>query len=326
MPPAIVRRIISVPAVLIVATLLWSSLPLWLPILWITDKITGRSYWRALFFLTWFTLMDAVGLLLLFLSWLTLPIVGQAGLQRQTLAIQRLWAAGVWQGAVIAFRASIKVSGADAILPMPAVILPRHTSLADTMLAQLVIQKPYKTLLRYVLKQELLWEPCLDIAGNRLPNVFVKRNSGHVEHELGQISQGVSDLGRDEGVLIYPEGTRFNPKLAANIKRKMEGKIDPHGPIATLENVLPAKQAGLFTILDSVADLDVVFMAHVGFDSFRNLSDLSNGTALDTVCKIHCWRVAASDIPSEPEARSEWLAMEWKKMDEMVVELSQSSD
>ncbi|MFT5062812.1 MAG: 1-acyl-sn-glycerol-3-phosphate acyltransferase [Gammaproteobacteria bacterium] len=322
MPPAIVRRLISVPAVLLVATFLWSTMLLWLPLLWLVDKMAGKSYWRATFFLTWFTLMDSIGILALLLSWLSLPLVGKSGLERQTLAIQRFWAAGVWSGAVIAFRASIRVTGEDSILPMPAVILPRHTSLADTMLAQLVIQKPYKTLLRYVLKQELLWEPCLDIAGNRLPNVFVKRNSGNVERELEQISQGVADLGRDEGILLYPEGTRFNPKLSQSIKSKMAGQIDPNGPIASLEHVLPAKPAGLFTILDAVPDLDVVFMAHVGFDSFRNLSDLTNGTALDTVCKVHCWRVAARDIPAELDARSEWLAKEWKKMDEMVVELS----
>lgn len=321
MLPAIPRRLISVPAVLLVAALLWSTILLWLPLLWIVDRVTGKSYWRAVFFLTWFTLMDSIGLLVLLCSWLTLPVVGREGLQQQTLAIQRFWAAGVWRGAVMAFRASIQVTGEESLLPMPAVILPRHTSLADTMLAQLVIQKPYKSLLRYVLKQELLWEPCLDIAGNRLPNIFVKRNSGDVKRELDQISAGVADLGSDEGVLLYPEGTRFNQKLSDNIKRKMEGKIDPNGPIATLEHVLPAKQAGLFTILDTVPNLDVVFMAHVGFDSFRNLNDLTNGTGLDTVCRIHCWRVAAGDIPSELEARSEWLASEWKKMDEVVVQL-----
>jgi hypothetical protein len=63
-------------------------------------------------------------------------------------------------------------------------------------------------------------------------------------------------------------------------------------------------------------------MAHVGFDSFRNLNDLTNGTALDTVCRIHCWRVAAADIPTDVDARAEWLAKEWKKMDLKVVELS----
>lgn len=322
MPHPFIRRLISVPAVLLLAVILWSSILIWFPLLWLVDKVTGKSYWRATFFLTWFTLMDSIGVFLLLFSWLSLPAVGKEGLQRQTLAIQRFWAAGVWRGAVIAFKASIEVTGDDALLPMPAVILPRHSSLADTMLAQLVIQKPFKTPLRYVLKQELLWEPCLDIAGTRLPNIFVKRNSGHVERELEQIAAGVADLGADEGVLLYPEGTRFNPKLAQNIKRKMAGKIDPNGPIATLEHVLPAKQAGLFTILDTVSSIDVVFMAHVGFDSFRNLNDLTNGTALNTVCKIHCWRVPASEIPEELEARSEWLAQEWKKMDEVVVRLA----
>lgn len=321
MPPAIVRRVISVPAVLLVAAILWSTILIWLPILWIVDQITGRSYWRATFFLTWFTLMDSLGLVVLLLSWLTLPLVGKQGLAEQTLAIQRFWAAGVWRGAEIAFRASYEVSGADSLLPMPAVILPRHSSLADTMLAQLVIQKPYNIPLRYVLKQELLWEPCLDIAGNRLPNIFVKRNSGRVERELEQVAAGVAGMPRDEGILLYPEGTRFSQTRADKIQQKLRGEIDPNGPVATLKNLLPAKQAGLFTILDTVPDLDVVFMAHIGFDSFRNLGDLTNGTALDTVCKIHCWRVSSADIPSDEASRAVWLAAEWKKLDDVVSEL-----
>jgi hypothetical protein len=32
--------------------------------------------------------------------------------------------------------------------------------------------------LRWVMKRELLWDPCLDIVGNRLPNAFIRHPSG----------------------------------------------------------------------------------------------------------------------------------------------------
>ena len=59
-----------------------------------------------------------------------------------------------------------------------------------------------------MLKRELLSEPCLDIAGQRLPNYFVRRDTGE-EVERERIGQLARDMGSDDGFLLYPEGTRF---------------------------------------------------------------------------------------------------------------------
>ena len=39
------------------------------------------------------------------------------------------------------------------------------------------VSRRYHLRLRYVLKRELLWDPCLDIVGQRVPNIFVDRDA-----------------------------------------------------------------------------------------------------------------------------------------------------
>ena len=50
-------------------------------------------------------------------------------------------------------------------------------ALAVVLLAAALLSRPHGVRLRYVLKRELLWDPCLDIVGHRLPNAFVRRGS-----------------------------------------------------------------------------------------------------------------------------------------------------
>ena len=66
--------------------------------------------------------------------------------------------------------------------------------------------------LRYVLKQELRYLPCLDIGGHGLPNVFVDRSGSDSAKAIREVSDLIATAGSDESVLIYPEGTRFTQK------------------------------------------------------------------------------------------------------------------
>lgn len=53
----------------------------------------------------------------------------------------------------------LEVEGVNALQPGPLVVLMRHASLADTLLPAVVIAS-HGIRLRYVLKRELLWDPC----------------------------------------------------------------------------------------------------------------------------------------------------------------------
>jgi 1-acyl-sn-glycerol-3-phosphate acyltransferase len=87
-------------------------------------------------------------------------------------------------------------------------LVMRHASILDTLLPSVYVRGLTQWRVRYILKQELLLDPCLDIVGNALPNYFVDR-TGHRQREFEGIRALVKDLG-DDGVLVYPEGTRFS--------------------------------------------------------------------------------------------------------------------
>ena len=60
-------------------------------------------------------------------------------------------------------------------------MLIRHASIVDNLLPAELVARPHGIRLRYVLKRELLADPCLDIAGRRLPNYFVRRGTGEAQ-------------------------------------------------------------------------------------------------------------------------------------------------
>ena len=84
--------------------------------------------------------------------------------------------------------------------------------MADTVLPLLYFGKNRMESFRYELKQELQLLPCLDIGGNLLPNVFVDRSGADSDAAVRDVSDLVASAGKDESVLIYPEGTRFTQK------------------------------------------------------------------------------------------------------------------
>ena len=68
---------------------------------------------------------------------------------------------------------------------------------------------------RFVIKRELLSDPCLDIAGNRMRNHFVDRGATHSGPELAALQELTTDMGDDTCAVIFPEGTRASPEKRA---------------------------------------------------------------------------------------------------------------
>ena len=95
------------------------------------------------------------------------------------------------------------VEGAELGENGPYHLFIRHASVADTVLAVGFLCAPYRMRLRYVLKHELLWDPCLDIVGLRIPNAFVKRGSGDSEAEIEKVRALAKDLGPKDGLENY---------------------------------------------------------------------------------------------------------------------------
>src|SRR4030095_7187674 len=80
----------------------------------------------------------------------------------------------------------------------------------DTLLPAVFASDPHRLRLGNVMKRELLWDPCLDVVGQRTRNAFVRRGSAERDKELALLRQLAAAAGEKDGVLLFPEGTRFS--------------------------------------------------------------------------------------------------------------------
>jgi 1-acyl-sn-glycerol-3-phosphate acyltransferase len=266
---------------------------------------------------------EVLGLLASLLIWIaTGPWRGgdTERFQRWNFRLEVLWASALFAAARAIFGFRVSSEGEEGLGPGPALVFVRHASIADALLPAVFLSRRHGWRLRYVLKRELLWDPCLDVAGQRLPNVFVLRGSGQSEREIAAIRALATGLGPREGVLIYPEGTRASPEK----RRRALDRVATSGDEArlararALRHLLPPRSGGPLALLEAAAGADVIFAAHVGFDGIVSLRDLLSGALVGRRIEVGFWRARAQEVPTGSEARMAWLDAHWAVMDEWV--------
>lgn len=324
------RRIRTIPLVFLAFVLVTVLLPLLLLAALVVDIVrrvgSGVSFvgLRLVVVLWCFLLGDVLGVLALFGQWVLSGFGRRRAWQvERTWALQRRWAS--WTFAVVrrVFGMSLDVRGDAVVAPEPAapvIVLIRHASIVDNLLPANLVTAPHGVRLRYVLKRELLMEPCLDIAGKRLPNRFVRRDSGDPKEIEGVVAL-TEGMGYREGVLIYPEGTRFTPERRDRGLARI-GESDPARAerLAPLRYVLPPRTGGVTALLRAMPEADVLLCAHHGFDGLRLVSDIWRGGLVGTRISVRFTRVSRADIPAGRDAQVRWLDEAWLDMDRWVAE------
>ena len=156
--------------------------------------------------------------------------------------------------------------------------------------------------------------------GHRLPNAFVRRGSGDSASEIQRVRALAEGLGERDGVVLFPEGTRFTQARRQQILARLEEKGDAHrlGAARELVCTLPPRLGGFQGLVETDPQADVVICAHTGTEKLTLLGDLISGAAQGALLKIACWRVPAAEIPREPDALMAWLDDEWRKVDRWV--------
>ena len=319
------RRAISLTILFSLTGLYLVALPVLLPVAIVADLFRRQSWLtvRCGGFFGYYLLVETGAVLGITGAWLLRGL--RPGLPRERFIhwnwnLQKAWSYCLYWGGAWFFRVTTEVEGADLVRRGPMIIFIRHVSLADTMLPLVCIGIPNRILLRYVLKSELLWDAPIDLAAHQLPNVFVRRGTGHGD-EVMLVRGLVHGLGPSDGVLIYPEGTRFTPKKRDRILASL-AKRDPdaHREASALKNVLPVHPGGPLALLEGNESADVVFCAHVGLEGTMHLRDFLHGALLGSTVRVRFWRVPFAEIPKTKEARTEWLYSWWKRVDAWIGE------
>lgn len=313
------RRLISIPLLFVAFGVAVAVMPMALVLALLVDL----SRWggggkpiatRLLIFLLAYLSAEVVGVIALFVGWLRFRR-DPGRLFRQAFEVQKAWAGFLFRVVLRTFRLTLHVSGAEAVVDPPFVLISRHASLIDTLLPAVLIAVPHDRHIRYVLKDELLIDPALDIAGNRLPNSFVKRGSGNTHVEASKVFELGAQMPDDEVVLIYPEGTRFNPDRRVRIiESLMRTSPALAERAAEWTHVLPPRAAGVNALL-SGTDCDVVVLAHHGLDGFGRISDIRRGGLVGSRIDVRMNRIDRRDIPDETAG---WLFDVWADVNSWV--------
>ena len=304
-----------------VCAALWLTAPLLLPVVGVIDLFRRRRFAATrvlLFGIVYFTVECAL-LPALLLSWLRLRHDDDA-LTLVTARLQRRFAGTLMAAVQRLFSLRLVLHGDDVVAGGPVIVLVRHASIIDTLLPTTYLTTRHNMLMRFVLKRELVEDPCIDIAGHRLKNHFVRRGVDDNGADLDAIVALASDLGPRDGVLLYPEGTRFTASKQAQARAALAGRTDPRSLQAlALQTVLPPKPGGTLAALAGAPSADVVVMAHTGLEGFALVKDIWRGGMIGNTVEVGVWRIPRASIPTDADGQRNWLMSLWTDVDAWVL-------
>ena len=305
--------------VIIGALLLTVLLPVWVLVSFAIDF--GTRKWRLptfrLLCFAWLWLwLETFGITVAALIWVT----GQGRNHRANYALQRWWSKRLIISLRITCGLSIEVEGVESLPNGPLICLGRHASLGDALVSAWIFGSLAQRFPRYVMKKELLFDPCLDVVGQRIPNYFVDRGSAAVRQELTGIRTMAANMGERDVAVIFPEGTRTNDAKRIGLVERLERRApERHAKMIGLQRLLPPRSAGASVLLEEVPGGDVVVMWHVGFDGLDTFAGVRRRIAhaqpsAKVVLELH----PRSSVP-DGDGFEAWLDDRWLEIDAKVV-------
>ena len=309
------RRAVTIPSLIAVALGLAVTAPLWAPVTALLDVLRGKvrlPTTRLLAFGVCYSWLETAGVLAAAGLWLT----GRRNDRSAHYALQRWWSTNLLRALGATCGITVEARGLDAFETGGTLLFVRHASLADSLVSAYVATDLGGLRPRFVLKRELLLDPCLDVVGARIPNYFLDRGANDSAPELQAVADLVADLGPDDIGIIFPEGTRANSRKRAAALARI-GDRDPARAerLAPMQHLLPPRPSGARAMVTGAPDADVVLAWHVGFeglDSFRGILGALNRRFPPILFTAR--RVPSAEVPRD-ERFEAWLDEQWLQMD-----------
>ena len=326
-PPPLVRRSLSLPAAILGAALAVLLSVVAVPLLVLVDVVRAprRLPWTR--------------------SWL----LAVSALVTESIAATWCFALGLWFGPFGRIRgpassaAHIKVQHwwvrhhlrnfrrlagvrihVDDLAPLDrggAVVMARHASHVDALIPAFVAANVAGRTLRYTLKDDLQLSPALDLAANRLPNVFVDRTPGPDSPVLDRVEALAAGAGPDDVCVIFPEGTFHTPaRHTRAVERLAASRPDLEELAGELRSMLPPRPAGTLALLRGAPDADIVILGHVGLEGFGSLKEMLTSIPLTQPTRIRLWRFDRSTAPDDDKELVAWLLERWVEVDRWIGE------
>ncbi|MFG2048146.1 1-acyl-sn-glycerol-3-phosphate acyltransferase [Micromonospora sp. NPDC048935] len=328
LPPRWLRRLLIAPAVVVLAFVVVTTLPVWAFLAAAASPLVPgrlrplRLLWIGCVYLVW----NAAALLALFVLW----VVSGFGWRVRSPAFQRAhyvlagWFLRVlfWQ-ARWTLRLSIDVVGTDpdtALPGRPELVLCRHAGPGDSFILIHGLVNWFKREPRIVLKDSLQWDPAIDVLLNRLPNRFIAPTPEHGEETVRQVGHLATGLDDNDAFVIFPEGGNFTPKrrLRAIARLRSLGLERMALRAERMRHVLAPQPGGMLAALDAAPDAGVIFVAHTGLDRMLTVADVWRELPMDKRIVMRFWSVPPEDVPTGRQQRIDWLFDWWAQIDTWI--------
>jgi 1-acyl-sn-glycerol-3-phosphate acyltransferase len=277
---------------------------------------------RLVAMLWWFLVGELYGLLGLLGIWALSG--GRDGPVRRdrVYRLKRRWLGSHLAGIRTLFGLRFHFEGLELAGPGPVLVLIRHASIIDNALPDAIVGRAHELGFRFIIKRELQILPTIDIGGRWVPTLFVRRASGDTTAELERMRALTVNMSSHDGLLIYPEGTRWTAEKLARAKEIIAERQPKIAPLAArLRNVLPPRLGGTVVLLESAREADVVIFGHVGLDGFEYISDIWSGGLVGTTVRMRFWRFPAAEVPTDRDELIAWLYARWQELDDWVGEM-----
>jgi 1-acyl-sn-glycerol-3-phosphate acyltransferase len=324
-PPKLVRRVVTIPVMIVALVWLLALLPVWLILAaFVSRFVPGK--WRLLR-LTWFAVvysaLEVAAIAALAVLWVS---AGFGTSIRSDASVRRHVRFMAWfmrrLMATARFTFKLRFEHDDGDVPAdptrPLLVFARHAGAGDSfLLIDAVLNDPSPRRPRIVLKHFLQLDPAIDVMLNRIGATFVGGRGSERTSVVDAIAAQAATATADDAVVIFPEGGNFTTRRRARAIEKLEGmgRDDLAERARELEHLLPPKPLGATTAIDAAPTATVAFVGHAGLEPLSSPAGIWRSIPMGHAIRTKVWRVRAEDIPADDDERERWLYDHWELID-----------
>ncbi len=330
LPPRWLRRIVLQPLFVLVTVLLTVLSPLLLLVAAAASPFVA-GHWRPLriaaYTLLWMQ-REVVAIAVCAALWVScLGRTGTPPMQARHYRLMRWFLRSARRWGERLLDVTVRVSDDGRAVSMlsanrrPLLVFSRHSGPGDTFYLVDMLMDRFGRRPRIVMKEILELDPCIDLAGNRVPNYFVppplRRRDGSWERSIAHIA---ATLGPNGALLLFPEGGNFSEerrrrRLAGLLRR---GRREEALRAAAMHHVIAPEPGGALTAVRAAPDADVILVAHSGLSGLGDSGGIFARAPIDQVFRVHLWHVDRAGIPAGEEPQRQWLLDCWQRIDQWV--------
>jgi 1-acyl-sn-glycerol-3-phosphate acyltransferase len=269
-----------------------------------------------------YIVVELLALISLALVWALRPFRSRSWYDAVNLRILTAALGAILSAARVLVGFRIVVNDPPSLAPFdtnePVIVLARHGGIGDSYALVWLLASRYQRRPRLVAKEILQWEPLLDVALNRIGACFLPRNAGARTDPASRIQTLARDLAAGDALLLFPEGANWTPRrrLGAIARLRANRKHEASRQAQLMENVLPARPAGVFACLQARPDVAVVVFAHTGLDKITTASGVWQAIPFRSPMTVRWWPTLQA--PLDQQERLNWLSTEWAIVDEWI--------